>query len=119
MDIGHAMVQVEGVLYIFGGVTHSQVAVNEMHVFEPASKLWAEWPSCTSCERPSPRSRHAMAVVSASFFVFGGLDNSSHALDDLYQFDTRLSVWNQLPSSSSRRAGHAMVPTLKCQESPA
>jgi len=119
MDIGHAMVQVEGVLYMFGGVTHSQAAVNLLHVFDPAGSVWAQGPSCVSCEGPSARSRHAMAVVAATFFVFGGLDNSSHILDDLYQFDSRLGRWNKLPSSSICRAGHAMVLTLKCQQSAA
>ncbi len=45
---------------------------------------------------PSPRCDHAAAVINQNFYVFGGVNSSGYVLNDLYRYDIKSQMWDQI-----------------------
>lgn len=79
--------------YIFGGFDGTQ-RVNDLHVFDMETNVWARVVS--SGNAPTPRHSHAAVVHRDSLYVFGGYDGSYRC--DFHEFNFITRQWTLMPS---------------------
>jgi N-acetylneuraminic acid mutarotase len=96
---------VGGKLYVIGGFdTSTNVPTSRVHVYDPATKTWAE-----AAPLPRPRGGHAAVVVGRRIHVIGG-GNSESTIADHSVYDVERNAWTDrtpLPRSEGSPAGVA------------
>ncbi|CAM8891086.1 unnamed protein product [Rhodiola kirilowii] len=105
----HAIALIDHKAYVFGGEFKPRVPVdNHLHVFDLHSLTWSI--ADASGDVPPPRIGVTMAAVGDTIYVFGGRDAEHKELDELYAYNTRSSVWNQISGSGPpHRSYHSMT----------
>jgi len=118
----HAAVLEEGMMYVYGGNTRDADSQNlsDMHCYDIERNEWRE----VTCEgaMPCPRHDHTLVSTDKGTLLFGGNEGGRkdpHGLNDMYQFDFRISKWLRValvPPVPAPRAGHtaAAIPGGMC-----
>ena len=79
--------------FIFGGFDGQQ-RVNDMHVFDLNTNVWARVNSQGNA--PTPRHSHAAVVYRDSMYIFGGYDGSYRC--DFHEFNFLTRQWSVMPA---------------------
>ena len=112
---GHTGWEYAGKLWVFGGAgpsaegylnCHGDIASlrqdilvnNQLLSYDPNTTHWVS-PQCFGSV-PSPRWKHASAIIKANVFLFGGCIQNRAYTDNFYQLDMNSLTWTQL------RIGH-------------
>eukprot|EP00929_Paragymnodinium_shiwhaense_P095873 TRINITY_DN57191_c0_g1_i1.p1 TRINITY_DN57191_c0_g1~~TRINITY_DN57191_c0_g1_i1.p1 ORF type:complete len:413 (-),score=87.88 TRINITY_DN57191_c0_g1_i1:541-1779(-) len=95
-------------LYVMGGQDADQNMVADVEIFDPALGYWEPLESL-----PTPRVRHAAAVLDGKVCIVGGRD-SSGALASAEILDPALGGWRSLPEMGARRDRLAAVVLEGC-----
>ena len=109
--------------YLFGGESASRTRFNDMHLLHLGSGTtttprWEAIVYNSTSVLPPARTEHTATVVPLveqvgdplGMLVFGGADDSSRPLDDLYEFDFATLSWRALSPSGTpppARKGHS------------
>ena len=97
--------------YIFGGYGGGNY-LNDLYLYSREANKWEELLPGGSI--PSGREHHAAvwSVMADGFYIFGGRDNNSNILNDLYLYSREATRWETLlPEGSipSARYGHTTL----------
>ncbi|KAI3649733.1 hypothetical protein MP228_005365 [Amoeboaphelidium protococcarum] len=115
------VVNVNGIqqMVMFGGVQSGKKSVNDVWLFNFASKSWTEL--LLPASKPSPRFGHSSAIVNVPspdkqetlqvLLIVGGCDGENRAVNDIWLFDLKQSVWTRIdvPSSFKPRYHSALI----------
>jgi N-acetylneuraminic acid mutarotase len=96
-------------MWVFGGMTHQYVPLNDLWKLNIESMSW-EHPEITGFA-PFPRMLHVAVIIEDSMFIHGGSANNL-LLEDFHKYDAKTNTWTEmLPSTATpvARAGHTMV----------
>jgi len=78
-------------MYIFGGRDGSDEIQNTLHVFHIENRKWVyslpNESSSTYTPTPSARSHHSSIIVSGKLYIYGGRDDESQLLNDIWNLD--------------------------------
>eukprot|EP00946_MAST-07B_sp_MAST-7B-sp1_P001405 g1405.t1 len=97
---GHTMTIVGEKLYVFGGcglgdsAGHLAGTTSSMYMFDTATSRWAKV-NPKSSERPQARWHHTATAVQRKIVVFGGFQDNTKRLNDVWVFDTHTLKWSQ------------------------
>lgn len=95
---GHAMVAVDGKLYLHGGQTRingDRYYNNDLHCYDPNTDTWV-----LLTKGLPDRSYHQMLVIGSRIYICGGLDVSEKDLyTDLWEYDTVDHTFYELTKS--------------------
>jgi hypothetical protein len=99
--LGHGAAEINGVLYIVGGMNNIGVILGNIEAYDPAThKLDNSLPPI-----PTPRFDLAVVAVGNVLYVFGGADVAFDAVGSLEAFDTVTETWTSaLPPMPTPRA---------------
>lgn len=81
-------------IFVFGGV-RNDVATNEVAVFNTDTMKWTS-PVVKGVVKPMARHGHACACIREKVFVFGGVNEQSELLNDLWFLDQDTLQWQQV-----------------------
>ena len=100
----HSLSQIDGESFIiFGGFVEGS-RVNEAYVGKKNGQT-IEWSMLKEVSPVTPciRASHSSVVYNGKFFVFGGQDDDTNKLNDLWELDLKTHVWKQieLPEGST------------------
>jgi len=106
----HSGAAVDGVLYVFGGVTQEHGLTNDLWKFDPGALTWTEIDTARGGPPPSRRAGHAAAADAFNhvFYVFGGrsrIGGAVRGLSDVWLFNATSVTWTL--------ARYAVRPPLK------
>lgn len=96
-------------MYVFGGFNFG-TRINNLYSLNLKTRKWKL--ANASENRPVPRSSHTAVVYGNEMFVFGGVDDDSNKLDDLWKIDLRTYAWSLVEvvgGVPSARSGHSAV----------
>jgi hypothetical protein len=83
---GHSAVVYNNTAFIFGGFDSDGFVSNDLLTFDLLQSKWL--PKITKTQQwPKPRYHHTVTLFGHLMFVFGGLNTSFNASNDLYCFD--------------------------------
>lgn len=95
----------------FGGTLLNDLWRFDRLVLASGANPWQRIP-WQGGELPTPRERHAAAMVDGVMYVFGGIDQSGRYLDDLWAFNTKNWEWvkvEHMDRTPEARAYHTMA----------
>jgi hypothetical protein len=96
-------------MYVFGGFNLGS-RTNDLYSLNLKT---SKWKLCgTSENKPKPRCSHSAVVHGNEMFVFGGGDDESNKLDDLWRVDLRTYAWSYVEVIGGvpiARSGHSAV----------
>jgi len=97
----HVSALIDHKIYIFGGrKTPNSPKTNDLYVLDlNRGKLERVEPDSTF---PPPRSDHAGTAVGHRFYIYGGSDQNTNPLNDLYYYDTITCTWTKVESVPNR-----------------
>ncbi|CAH1796061.1 unnamed protein product [Owenia fusiformis] len=94
---GHVSCDVNGSLYVFGGVERTADGDNlesqSLLKLDIESSTWSQIPS--KGDVPAARSAATMTCVNNNLYIFGGLNQTSGWLQDIYVFNTETGIWTR------------------------
>lgn len=61
-----------------------------------ATNYWTKINPCEGSPTPSPRSGHSAVLHGSNMYVFGGKDDDSNKLNDLWVFNYNDQIWEEL-----------------------
>jgi hypothetical protein len=96
-------------MFVFGGISHHYVPLNDLWSLDIASMSW-EQPK-TKGIAPFPRMLHAAIMVEDTMFIHAGSANNI-LLEDFWVFDANEETWEELLPSGhfpAARMGHTIV----------
>ena len=88
------MVDIDEMLYIFGGIDQKGKYLNDLHSYDTKMLLWSKILSINGVV-PQGRQVFNMYVYNKKLYVQGGL-SSNGPLNDLWSFDTISYTWKCL-----------------------
>lgn len=114
---GHAMCMVHerGIFYVFGGQNERGEYLNDMFSFNMNTREWKKVAYVHEGRLPEPRSLHTLTPIDRSTLVLFAGDTDSgdpaipRALNDVWVFDTKSSLWQQVHPSASENSTDAGV----------
>ena len=74
-----------GQMIVFGGFENG-FRTNDVCIYHIHSNVWSKCAMNEGQNQPCPRSGHSAVFYSGHMFVFGGKDDDSEKLDDLWTF---------------------------------
>jgi len=74
-------------LYLFGGIDNNDRLYNSLHAFDLILKSWRSVVIKDGTLLPPARKDHTTTVLNDKLYLFGGIDNISQNLNDLWVFD--------------------------------
>ena len=94
----HCAAQINGQLYIFGGLlSPGNVVTNNLYRYNPVKNSWA---LISSGKGPAARAGATSWAHDGRFYIFGGYDPAlPTAFSDTWYYDTKTLKWNLVPSS--------------------
>lgn len=106
---GHAVVNEDGVFYLFGG-TDGTARINDIHAYNVESNLWQE---IRADGRPLPARSGAQAIVwQGAIWFFGGYTKKDgDYFNDVYKYDVPSNSWvsvHTLGESPQKRTDHSV-----------
>jgi hypothetical protein len=99
-------------MYTFGGFDLGSRS-NSVYALNLTTRRWRV--VSTSGQAPKPRSSHSTVVYEHDMYVFGGTNNDSVKLDDLWRLDLTTSAWTLVQVTGcvpSPRSGHTATLTM-------
>ena len=107
---GHTMVEINGQVYMFGGLTEGgSVLLDEISSYLPGENRWVKE---TPINNPPPaRIHHASVAYQNRMYVFSGYGDQG-ILGDVWVYDPATKAWSNMPEPSSHptpRTGHSAV----------
>lgn len=96
-------------LYLWGGQTMGGEISGDVQYYDETIAEWSR-PLKTSGDLPTPRTAATAAATGELIFVFGGIDRSGNARNDLSVFNTTTAMWSSLHSLSSTPSPRAYAP---------
>jgi len=99
----HAAVELDEVIYVFGGVTDGNTLSSTLYAFDPWSNVWNVIPPPRGQGlAPCARSGHCMVATGTSqFLLFGGWGPNHVPLQDCWIFHTDTKYWEPFTGGSS------------------
>ena len=97
---GHSLTNVNGDIYLFGGMTEETASGRGRILSMPSNDLWKfdgenhDWEVVDVPVRPPARSEHAAAACNGQIYIFGGTSGAV-ALGDVWRFDPELGTWTE------------------------
>lgn len=99
-------------IFVFGGVTRNWVPLDDLYVFDVATRTWVH--PKTQNYPPFPRMLHAASIINIvqpTLMVCGGTANNI-PFDDCWNYDIVEQSWNEIHEWGAfpfAREGHSMV----------
>ena len=96
-------------MVIFGGFKQGN-RTNEVATYNFATNSWTNVLVPSGDALPCPRSGHSATLHNGNMYIFGGKDNESEKLDDLWVYNIADSKWTQLNPEGDipyPRSGHS------------
>ena len=105
-------------MYVFGGFSRGN-RMNEVYIYSFKDKTWTSNYqylmgknfNMRKYEQPQPRNGHSACIYKGKMYVFGGRNNESKQLNDLWALDLSTLKWKEIASNSSEaplgRTGHS------------
>mmetsp|Transcript_117160 Transcript_117160/g.373174 ORF Transcript_117160/g.373174 Transcript_117160/m.373174 type:complete len:792 (+) Transcript_117160:52-2427(+) len=107
---GHAVVNEDGVFYLFGG-TDGSARQSDVHAYNVETNLWQEIQ--TSGRVPPARSGAQAGVWNGAVWFFGGYTKKDgDYFNDVYKYDIATSMWGSvhtLGEAPQKRTDHSVV----------
>lgn len=82
-------------MYIFGGYLEG-TRMNDIQEFCFNTNTWSVVQVDQCSPAPVPRSGHSAVFYNDCMYVFGGKDDDSEKLNDLWQFNFLTSTWKKI-----------------------
>ena len=101
---GHALAQLDGLVYMFGGTTSSGRS-NDFAKWDQSTWTWTSINAGGAV--PSGRFGHGFEALGSALFVFGGETDAGVFSDELYMFEVGSSTWIDLSGASGAPAPRA------------
>jgi N-acetylneuraminic acid mutarotase len=95
----HSAVEVGGKMYVFGG--YGVGYLNDLHVYDPATREWTDLSTPTSGTAPSARYAHSAVELGGKMYVLGGYAHGGSYLNDLHVYDPATGEWTDLSTPTS------------------
>jgi N-acetylneuraminic acid mutarotase len=96
-------VAIDGKVYIYGGYDQNTTTQGQLHVFDPATKVF------TALVSGSPRASHDAVAIDGKMYAFGGVNGATY-LNDIVMYDPVLNSWSTLPTgSAAARSRHKLI----------
>lgn len=83
----------EELIYLHGGMS-SDTIYDDLWALDLKTIVWTKISFKHEDPKPCARAAHGGISVDKSFFVFGGIDSSNNALNDLWKYDSELNQWS-------------------------
>ena len=100
---GHTINSVDDLIFLFGGCIYDEGferdesrarTSNTLYTFDLNAKEWKK-PKLGSSEVPSPRWHHTATRFDSKLVIFGGFQDDSKRLNDVWVLDTNAYKWTQ------------------------
>jgi N-acetylneuraminic acid mutarotase len=89
----HTAVAFKSDMFVFGGFSDSG-RTNDVWVFNTDEKKWTYREQGEDPRRfPCPRTGHAAALIGDTMWVFGGQDDETNKLNDVWAYSVVQDVW--------------------------
>jgi multipile epidermal growth factor-like domains protein 8 len=103
-----------GYLWIFGGYSISNGALNDIRQFDTKNHTWMQVTvDGSDTKMPTGRYFHAAEITKHSIYVYGGIGNDYKVLSDFWMFNIQEQRWSEVEISSTESpgalAGHTMT----------
>lgn len=86
-----------GYLWIFGGYSLSNGALNDIRQYDTRNRTWVQVTvDGTLAKMPLGRYFHAAEVIKQSIYIYGGLSNEFEVLDDFWVFNVHEHRWTEV-----------------------
>jgi N-acetylneuraminic acid mutarotase len=105
----HTATVIDGKMYIFGGHTGSSY-LNDLHVYDPASRTWTNLSYPLFGSAPSSRLYHMAFAAYGKLWIYGG--NTGSRVADLHTYDPTTKAWTQITTTnppSARESASVVV----------
>ena len=94
------MVQEGSIVYSFGG-RGTFTSYNALFYFNLTETSLSKTILSTNWDSPKKRKDHCSAVVNDHILIFGGMSDSGEYLNDVWDFDISLNIWNYIVTTGS------------------
>ncbi|KAL6051411.1 hypothetical protein QOT17_019233 [Balamuthia mandrillaris] len=112
---GHAAYVWGESMWVFGGVGADNKPLNDLWAFHFETVRWRH--VCTAgAPCPSPRYHYSGAVSGNMLYLFGGSQNLSTHLDDLWQFNFTTETWKHIPTATAGPASSSSTEEEKTKD---
>lgn len=82
-------------MIIFGGFCEGE-RTNEIVIYNMKTNMWQAVKLPANARKPSARSGHGAAYFNGTLYVFGGKDQDSNKLNDLWAFNLEGKYWDKV-----------------------
>ncbi len=96
--VGHAMVRIGTVVYLFGGRDQNGELLNDLYRYDTIRNRWFREEPINS--PPPARQGHSAVAYQGSMYIFFG-EGSSGVLSDIWAYSSITKSWLQLPSQGA------------------
>ncbi|KAL7013836.1 hypothetical protein ACKWTF_015609 [Chironomus riparius] len=94
-----------GFLWIFGGYSLSNGALNDIRQFDTRNRTWMQVTvDGTLAKMPLGRYFHAAEISKQSIYIYGGLNNEFEVLDDFWVFNVHEHRWTEVDVDSGNQS---------------
>jgi hypothetical protein len=100
-----------GFLWIFGGFSLSNGALNDIRQFDTKNRSWMQVTVTADANMPVSRYWHASEISKQAIYTFGGLSHSE-LLNDFWMFKIQEQRWVEIKTSEPRpefKCGHSLT----------
>ncbi len=100
--------QESGQMIIFGGFQQGS-RTNQTAVYSFPTNIWENVEIAPGQPVPSPRSGHSASIYNGNMYVFGGKDDNSEKLNDLWVYNLADKRWVEIEAEGEipfERSGH-------------
>ena len=100
--------QESGQMIIFGGFQQGN-RTNQTAVYSFPTNMWENVEIAPGQPVPSPRSGHSASIYNGNMYVFGGKDDNSEKLNDLWVYNLADKRWVEIEAEGEipfERSGH-------------
>ena len=91
----HAACELNGKMYVHGGIGEGYQALGDIWVFDPVRKEWLNLPSLGETQ-PAPRQGHTLSAAGGKLVLFGGLTAGGSFIDEFaWLYDPATGSWQR------------------------
>ena len=101
---GVSAVELNGMVYVLGGIDAQGKVLDVVEVYDPASDSWTTGPSLRT-----PRYNATAVVFDGDIYLIGGRDTSNTALKKVERFDASDNDWKSFDNLHTEREGACAV----------
>jgi N-acetylneuraminic acid mutarotase len=107
---GHSMVEIDGALYVFGGVLQGSGSARmgdpDPPNPAPVNDLWRfnkdhAWQQLTPLNAPPARQGHAATADNGKMYIHGGKDAGGASMYDLWVYEPSANLWTESASGGT------------------